>query len=452
MKRVDCRAFPNDLVRLIEENPIGRNEDLACIIELLDTIEGPYSLFLDSEWGSGKTFFVKQLELVLQCLNDNLQSFPGLRDAIDDDASLSRLDQQSTMLPIYYNAWEHDFWDDPIVPLVQVIACDFDISSEVPRDKETADRIADIIDAVLKPLNFDVANGIRKAVTSENLIQRYRDCCQIRDHVENLVSEILPNRAKKLLLIIDELDRCRPTFALKLLEEVKTLFDDNRVTVLYSINLSQISYTIEHAYGQGFDAARYMLRFYDEKITLAAPNNREYLGRLGIPDNSYRNNIIAHEMADALGMTLRDMNRYYVELKQAQDQKDARQHSPSNDAAVLFAEAGLVPVLLAVKVMSPSDFQSITHMRNHSILMEYVNLSKEAVAFLDGAYGHIANSKARPESADEIDEARREMMKNYCELIWNTNTASQSYRDAHDVLLERSFCCNGLRYINELLR
>lgn len=59
VKRLEKVLTQDAIAESIEQNTAGRNEDLIGLVRILDSIEGPYSLLLDAQWGDGKTFFCK---------------------------------------------------------------------------------------------------------------------------------------------------------------------------------------------------------------------------------------------------------------------------------------------------------------------------------------------------------------------------------------------------------
>ena len=65
----------------------------------------------------------------------------------------------------------------------------------------------------------------------------------------------------KVIIFIDELDRCKPTYAVKLLERVKRYFNGDNYISVYSINMQQLQHTIKKFYGVDFDAHKYLDRF-----------------------------------------------------------------------------------------------------------------------------------------------------------------------------------------------
>jgi len=67
----------------------------------------------------------------------------------------------------------------------------------------------------------------------------------------------------KIAIIIDELDRCKPTFAVQTLEIVKHLFNVPGIVFIFSLDLTQLQHCIKTGYGNEFDAIGYLERFFD---------------------------------------------------------------------------------------------------------------------------------------------------------------------------------------------
>ena len=61
---------------------------------------------------------------------------------------------------------------------------------------------------------------------------------------------------KPMFVFIDELDRCRPTYAIELLETVKHLFDIPGLVFVIATNTDQLQHSIKAVYGAEFDAQR----------------------------------------------------------------------------------------------------------------------------------------------------------------------------------------------------
>ncbi|SIN72576.1 KAP family P-loop NTPase fold protein [Halodesulfovibrio marinisediminis] len=88
------------------------------------------------------------------------------------------------------------------------------------------------------------------------------------------VDSLDPNDTKRpLIFVIDELDRCKPTFALELLEKIKHFFSVPNVHFLLVTNLDQLSKVVKCEYGSEIDGATYLQKFYD--VVFSLPNGNQ---------------------------------------------------------------------------------------------------------------------------------------------------------------------------------
>ena len=83
------------------------------------------------------------------------------------------------------------------------------------------------------------------------------------------------NQGCPLVVVIDELDRCRPSYAVELLEVAKHLFRVDHVVFVLTVNRSELAHSIRSLYGNDFDGDGYLRRFFDIAFQLPAPNDRE---------------------------------------------------------------------------------------------------------------------------------------------------------------------------------
>ncbi len=80
-----------------------------------------------------------------------------------------------------------------------------------------------------------------------------------------------------MFFFIDELDRCNPHFAIKLLERVKHLFEVPNIIFVLAVNIDQLQYAVQGFYGSSnIDGKQYLKRFIDIEYSLPAPNLEEY--------------------------------------------------------------------------------------------------------------------------------------------------------------------------------
>jgi hypothetical protein len=75
-----------------------------------------------------------------------------------------------------------------------------------------------------------------------------------------------------LFVLIDELDRCRPTYAIALLERVKHLFEVDNIVFVVATDSSQLRHAIKAVYGESFESGRYLLRFFDRSYHFEEPS------------------------------------------------------------------------------------------------------------------------------------------------------------------------------------
>ncbi|RYG88554.1 MAG: hypothetical protein EON58_19890 [Alphaproteobacteria bacterium] len=128
-----------------------------------------------------------------------------------------------------------------------------------------------------------------------------------------------------LFILIDELDRCRPTYAIEMLEQVKHLFDIDNTIFLIATDGDQLAHSIRAVYGEGFDGAGYLLRFFHrhyrfESRNLAAFSDYLFalndidISKLGTPFETSPSEVFVGAM-DAYKVTLRDAEQIFDILK-----------------------------------------------------------------------------------------------------------------------------------------
>ncbi len=173
----------------------------------------------------------------------------------------------------------------------------------------------------------------------------------IRQMIKGIFEDILVEDAEKLVVFIDELDRCKPTFAVEMLESIKHYFDDDRFIFVMSINKSQLIHTISRYYGDGFDSNLYLNKFYDMNIQLPPADTRTYFTKFGIScDSSYWIDIFARELQKKYSLSLRDSTRYLHKITFIKDKFQNNIGEDSWGIMVLF-----IPVLCVLDIVDISE-------------------------------------------------------------------------------------------------
>ena len=130
---------------------------------------------------------------------------------------------------------------------------------------------------------------------------------------------MLVERGNRLVVFIDELDRCKPSYAVQLLERIKHYLYDDRITFVFSVNLGELQHTIKHYYGNTFDACRYLDRFFDLKIDLKLIDINKFIELRGLwSDDEYKMDICYSAdrvLAKFYHFSMRMTDRYFKQVK-----------------------------------------------------------------------------------------------------------------------------------------
>ena len=130
MKSLDLTPTNENVYNSLINDSIGRGEFVRRFVKMLNAIEDNCTIALEGNWGSGKTFFVKQVKMVLDAHNPNYQPVNGFlteerRKVIKEKCSEFNAEDGSTELKpqlcVYYDAWQNDNDEDPILSLVYSI-------------------------------------------------------------------------------------------------------------------------------------------------------------------------------------------------------------------------------------------------------------------------------------------------------------------------------------------
>ena len=93
-----------------------------------------------------------------------------------------------------------------------------------------------------------------------------------------------------MIIVIDELDRCKPMYVIKLLEEIKHYIKNKNIIVVLAMNLHQLSNTIKNIYGYKFDVDEYLDKIIDVTLSLAPIDKMNYIKSLPLESNRHSSN------------------------------------------------------------------------------------------------------------------------------------------------------------------
>lgn len=316
MKKYVQEATDINVWTSLKENTFDRGKDIREFIEGLELIEGNAFISLDAKWGDGKTFFVRQIEETLKYfrakqmeteekLLKDLESYEYLKDSV----AVKETTVEHIYLPVYYNAWMYDDHNDPLMSLLLVMIKQ---CGEAYNTKINTKSLGKRLLAVASSLPISIKKVNPAALINDlqegklDILSAVKTEEDIKECVRDVFNDIIVEKAEKLVVFIDELDRCKPSFAIEMLERIKHYFDDERIIFVVSLNKEQLIHTISNYYGSEFDATRYLNRFFDVSINL--PEISRYQKQKVQCTDSERLwiTLIADELSDYYGFSLRD--------------------------------------------------------------------------------------------------------------------------------------------------
>lgn len=311
MRRCTLEATKENVLQSIADNTYNRSNDIKDFIEALEMIEGNMFISLDARWGEGKTFYVRQIEYALKYLSgkswglDVSELEPYFSNSILRNIHLSK-----TYMPIYYNAWLYDNHDDPLMSLILTMTKESENFCDTKLDSAAiGDKIIALVDSFsLSIKNIQISGNlenVREKFKRNDILSSVKTADEIRNCVKQVFNSIIVEKAQKLVVFIDELDRCRPSYAMEMLESIKHYFDDDRIIFVVSVNKEQLIHTITRYYGDGFDSTAYLNKFFDINVYLPAIDT-SYREVNEDDESRFLLHKIAEELSDYYKLTFRD--------------------------------------------------------------------------------------------------------------------------------------------------
>ncbi|MNQ38500.1 KAP family P-loop domain protein [compost metagenome] len=253
-------------IEIESQNPfsnckLGRQKYSVVLTNIINSYPFGFVLALNNKWGTGKTTFVKMWEQDLK--KNNFQT-------------------------LYFNAWENDFENNPLTALMGELKTITNVDTE-PKFKNTLKKAA-ILSKNIAPIiakaiadRYINTEGVKEAIIGvtegladvfENEVNEYEKKKKSISDFKQSLSEFIANtnQGKPLIFIIDELDRCRPNYAVSILEQIKHFFSVPNIVFILSIDKEQLGNAIKGVYGSDeLDADEYLRRFIDLEYSIPEP-------------------------------------------------------------------------------------------------------------------------------------------------------------------------------------
>ncbi|MEH6524395.1 KAP family P-loop NTPase fold protein [Sulfitobacter sp.] len=259
------KLFPqdNDVVLYetgFDDDVLERKATSKQLSELVERIEDPIVLALDDMWGSGKTFFLKRW------------------------VAAHTAENNGTATTIYFDAFENDYLTDPLISIITAVSARLPNAqaATVKKWKSVAAKLAKpALGIALSVATFgakqhldeigdviaDAANGEAKDA-AQDLFDIEKDRKEAVGDFRNLLSDLTQKSAAPIVIVVDELDRCRPDYALTVLEVIKHFFSVPKVHFILSINGKALENSVKARYGAEIDAESYLRKFINVSFSL----------------------------------------------------------------------------------------------------------------------------------------------------------------------------------------
>ena len=366
---------------LIESNGQQKivDKDVFLFADILNSIEDSCSIAIDGRWGSGKTFFVHQVKMFLDANNDFLHGMNEEdKESIISEWKLLHKNcepEYQAQISVYYDAWENDNDEDPVLSLIYTILKNVDADFSIPSD-------ADFMKIASNVLEFFTGknwNALIDGFRSKDPLDELRKAKAIEEEIRSFLDALLEERGNRLVVFVDELDRCKPSYAVRLLERIKHYFSNNRITFVFSINTNELQHTIKRCYGDEFDASRYLDRFFDLRVSLPPANIESFYRSINFNSNRYLYDYMCHAVISKYNFSLREIARYIKITKIAAHKPT---HNVNNEYSFAFAEGKaisfcliyIVPIMLGLKISDLNRYERFVNGQDPSPLNDFVDI------------------------------------------------------------------------------
>ncbi len=272
----------------IQIDLLNREEDLKKIINVIETLstnkENSNSYAIEGVWGSGKSWLINRLAAELYDMQD--LDIAGGKYCV-----------------LKFNPWEYDYYNEPLLSLIlslknQVKAetSIFNIRDDhIKMFKDSMKILSeDLVEPVLDCISIATSNlsvsflgklfykktkqykteldkKSDEDKTQKLHLNPYIDLEDVMKKVTEGLNKI--SKDKTIILLVDELDRCIPNYAIKVLERMHHITTNvKNIQIIYSIDRDQLDETIRKVYGQQVDVKNYLKKFFSISFKLAVGN------------------------------------------------------------------------------------------------------------------------------------------------------------------------------------
>jgi hypothetical protein len=302
-----------------------------------------YVLNVDSPWGSGKTFFLTRFRAQLEAEGYIVAYINAWQDDHADDALLpilSSIDQTISEF-VTVNPTLTKLFDSVKRNGVQIATSIGKNIGKKLAKKLIGDAVDEIPDIVSGTAQSELATGVNDSAniavdeildnTAKAVLKKFEQSKQsielFKSNLAKLITSIGTSNDKhaQIFVFVDELDRCRPTYAIAMLERIKHIFDTDGVIFVVATDTSQLRHSIRAVYGNEFDSSRYLLRFFDRQYHLRSASKIHVVkqlfssgmktDKLSVPPSIKSPEVFFRMIIEGFELSTRDVEQCFDMLK-----------------------------------------------------------------------------------------------------------------------------------------
>jgi hypothetical protein len=246
--------------------------------EFYGSFDDPVVGILDAPWGSGKTTFIKMWCGHMRKAGYPIIEFDAFKNDYTDDAFIALAGEVLSL------AKEHGLTENEYKPFKERTAKVVVAAAKGAVKKGLCNVFSDEgyeeMSAAAEGASDAIFKGVMEQLDNRKnerqMFEKFGDALQ--KLASTLGKTCNQNDPKHLIFVIDELDRCKPTFALALLEKIKHFYAVPNVHFLLVTNLNQLSKVVKCEYGSEVNGTSYLQKFYD--ISFSLPTKNDYTDNL----------------------------------------------------------------------------------------------------------------------------------------------------------------------------
>ena len=215
---------------------------------------------------------------------------------------------------IEYNAWENNLFENPLIPILNEIN---QLNSNKNKLKATA---LELVKKLPKVFFSTLANAhgvdLTPLTDNENVFKEFNEYKKLLSDYRNILAEYC--KTKKVLFLVDELDRCLPEYQIKVLETVYHLLNIPNLIVVIALDREQLECAIKNYFGEGKNTFGYLSKFIDYQIDLPDDDNLSFICSLmkfecADAYTDFVKRLIA-KMFDLVGFSIRECQHLVEEI------------------------------------------------------------------------------------------------------------------------------------------